>query len=483
MCVASVFLAASLVCCRIAQISTEKPERWLAKGYRYDENGWIFLHIEGEPFERGFQRGYLTANEIEEFLKTLAYTQEFETAHELDFFVKAASRLFKNKVPAEYVEEMKGIVAGMERAGKKVTFEQVLFMNGFIDVLWYWWPQEKKAKRDDHPGCSAFIATGDATADGGIVMAHNSWVGYALGKSANIIVDVVPDRGHRILMQSWGPCIYSATDFFITDAGIIGTETTIGAFEGFNSKGVPVFVRARKAMQYADSIDEWAKIMIEHNSGAYANSWLLGDIRTGEIARLELGLKHHSLEKKKSGYFAGSNVTEDMKILRMETEAPWDDVRDFCVARRVRWKQLMKEHYGKIDAALAKRLLADHYDVYLQREQPTGRTICGHSELDDGSVPKSGWGAAFYPAGAVDGKVVDSEMAKTWRLWAKWGSSCDIGFDAVNFLKKHAQYEWLEGYLRDLPAKPWTVFPSEQAEPAVKPRLAPAPVVGVASIE
>jgi hypothetical protein len=82
-------------------------------------------------------------------------------------------------------------------------------------------------------------------------------------------------------------------------------------------------------------------------------------------------------------------------------------------------------------------------------------------------------------------------MATSWRLWAKWGSSCDIGFDATNFLKKHLQYEWLEGYLRDFPAKPWTVFPSEQAEPAVKPRLAPAsfdaaqdrPVAGVASIE
>ena len=484
MCVESVFLAISLVCCRIAQISPEKPEfakGGLAKAYRYDENGWIFLHIEGEPFERGFQRGYLTANEIEEFFRTLAYTQEFETAHELDFFVQAACRLFRNKVPAEYVEEMKGIAAGMERAGKKVTFKQVLFMNGFIDVLWYWWPQEKKARRDDHPGCSAFIATGDATADGKIVMAHNSWIGYALGKSANIIVDVVPDRGHRILMQSWGPCIYSATDFFITGAGIIGTETTIGAFEGFDPKGVPVFVRARQAMQYADSIDEWAKIMIENNSGAYANSWLLGDIKTGQIARLELGLKHHSLERKKNGYFAGSNVTENMKVLRMETKASWDDVRDRHVARRVRWKQLMKEHYGKIDTELAKQLLADHYDVYLQKEQATGRTICGHSELDDGSVP--GPRAAFYPAGAVDGKVVDSDMAKSWRLWAKWGSSCDIGFDAVSFLKKHAQYEWLEGYLRDFPAKPWTVFPSEQAEPAVEPRLAPAPVAGVASIE
>lgn len=459
-CCVLVALVAGSLSCRTTEISTERPDELLARGYRRDENGWIFLHLEGTAFERGFQRGYLTADEIEQFLRTLAYTQEFETAQELDFFVKAASKLFKNKVPKEYLDEIRGIVAGMERAGTTVTFEEILFMNGFIDVLWYWWPQQKRAMHEDRPGCSAFIATADATADGKIVMAHNSWIGYALGRFCNIIVDIVPDKGHRMLMQSWGPCLYSATDFFITGAGLIGTETTISRFEGFDPKGTPVFVRARKAMQYANSIDQWSQMMTENNNGAYANSWLLGDINTGEIARLELGLKYTKLEKKKSGYFTGSNVAEDVKILRGETSAVWDDVRDHAVARRVRWQQLMKEHYGQIDVEAAKRMLADHYDTYLQKEQPSGRTICGHGELDDGSVPGSR--GAYRPGGAVDAKVVDSDMAANWQFWAKWGTSCDIGFNAAAFLKEHPQYEWLKGYLSDLPAKPWTVLPAKR---------------------
>jgi len=440
---------------RVREVDRVTQEHWLAKAYRLDKNGWIYLHIEGKPFERGFQRGYLTANEIDEYLKTVAYIQEFQTAKELDFFVKTASRVFRGKVCREYVEEMKGMVAGMEKAGKKVTYEEMLFMNGFIDILWYWWPQEKESMS---PGCSAFIATGDATADGKIVMAHNSWSHYALLRFCNIIVDIVPDKGHPILMQSWGPCIYSATDFFITGGGLIGTETTIGGFRGFSKKGTPVFVRARKAMQYAGSIDEWAQIMIKDNSGAYANSWLLGDIKTNEIARLELGLKHHSLEKKTNGYFSGSNVTENVKILREETKAAYDDIRDRCVSRRERWKQLMKENYGNINVETAKRMLSDHYDVYLGKEQPSSRTICGHSELDDGSIPNSK--SAYYPGGAIDGKVVDSVMAKSWKFWAKWGSSCDIGFDSQKFLEQHTQYDWLEGYLKDLPVEAWTIFPN-----------------------
>jgi len=32
------------------------------KGYRYNIQGWIYLHIEGEPYERGYQHGYLLAD-------------------------------------------------------------------------------------------------------------------------------------------------------------------------------------------------------------------------------------------------------------------------------------------------------------------------------------------------------------------------------------------------------------------------------------
>ena len=36
--------------------------------YRYPAAGWIYLHIEGKPYERGYQHGYLMAREIPEYL-------------------------------------------------------------------------------------------------------------------------------------------------------------------------------------------------------------------------------------------------------------------------------------------------------------------------------------------------------------------------------------------------------------------------------
>ncbi len=435
---------------------TPQEKQWLGKAYRAEKNGWIFLHIEGKPFQMGFQRGYLTANEIEDFYLTLAHTTEFTTGKSIDYFVDAAARLLSDKVPEEYRQEMLGMVEGARKAGKQITYEQMLLMNGFIDIVEYWWPVQSKQERVGEPGCSAFIATGDATADGQIVMGHNSWFYYDILRFCNVVLEIVPEKGHRILMQTWGPSLYSSTDFFITDAGLLGTETTIGGFEGYNEEGVPVFVRARKAMQYANNIDEWARIMIDQNNGAYANSWLLGDVNTNEIARLELGLKYHKLEKKKNGYFTGSNVAEDVKILREETDATYDDIRDFSVARRVRWKQLMEQYYGKIDVEIGKKMLADHYDVYLEKETPSFRTICGHWEVDNGMVP--GTGGAYLPGGAIDGKVVDAKMVKEWKIWVRWGHPCGTPFDAGEFLRRHPQYEWRQPYLKDIPANPWTIM-------------------------
>src|SRR5262245_16909590 len=45
------------------------------KGYRYPQAGWIVLHIEGDPYERGEQHGRLMAQEIVGFVRTFATSQ------------------------------------------------------------------------------------------------------------------------------------------------------------------------------------------------------------------------------------------------------------------------------------------------------------------------------------------------------------------------------------------------------------------------
>ena len=386
-----------------------------------------------------------------------------QPAMEWSWLVEQAKRMFIPTIDPENLAEIDGMVEGLAAAGVCSSREEIVAYNGIIELLFYWWPKEKERFAVDgasnpRQSCSAFIATGSMTSDGGMVLAHNMMSGYA-AVNCYLVLDIRPAQGHRILWQGAPGWIHSGTDFFITDAGLVGAETTIGGFKGFDERGIPEFARMRRATQDASGIDEWCEIMKKGNNGGYANAWLLGDIGTKEIARLELGLKYVAFEKKQDGYFVGSNVAEDPKLLRFETSVRETDIRLSSVARRVRWHQLMQQHAGKIDVELAKAFEADHYDAYLGKEHPGGRSICGHGELE---FETFGWNTPFSPSGTVDGKVVDSQMARQMSFAARWGAACGMPFDAEQFLAAHPQFDWMHGILKSRPSQPWVMFRADE---------------------
>ncbi len=441
-------------------ISAEQ-QQGLSKSHRLERNGWIYLHVEGEAKDRGFQHGYRLAPEIAEGLRVTRVCWEYATAMTWPWVIEKAAQMFTPHIDAENLEELQGIADGMSAAGHAATRDELIAYNGIIELTSYWWPTELK-KIKDGPGpavrdsCSSFIATGSMTRDGNVVLGHNTMMDYN-DVFPNVIEDIVPARGHRILWQTEPGWIHSGTDFFITDAGLVGSETTIGDFEGFETNAVPEFVRMRRATQDAASIDEWCDTMKRGNNGGYANAWLVGDINTREIARLELGLKQVGLEKKRDGYFVGSNVAEDPKLLRFETNTKETDIRTSGVARRVRWKQLMKESAGRIDVALAKQFEADHFDCFLGKKQAGGRTLCGHFELQ--AEPAGSWpGVPYGCSGTVDAKVVDASMAKAMSFAARWGTACGRPFDAGEYLAAHPQFDWMAGILKSRASEPWTEF-------------------------
>ena len=467
------FLVAALLClwadrCLAEPQPSLTPEQqvWLAKAKRSERAGWVYLHVEGEPRERGFQHGYLLAKEIADGLRVSRIEWQHQSAMDWPWLVTRAAAMFVPRIDAENLAEIEGIAAGAQAAGVNASRDDLIAYNGIIELSEYWWPTElKKIKEGPAPpvreSCSSFVATGSWTKDGNFVLGHNTMQGYG-DVFPNLIQDIVPSHGHRILWQTTPGWIHSGTDFFLTSAGIAGSETTIGDFEGFDTNGVPEFVRMRRATQDAGSLDEWCDIMKRHNNGGYANAWLLGDANTREIARLELGLKYSAWEKKRDGYFIGSNVAEDRRILLMETDRKDTDIRLSSVARRVRWKQLMRDYAGKIDIALAKRFEADHFDTWRGKTMPGARTLCGHFDLDP---EPQGHDVPFDCSGTVDAKVVDAAMAKRLAFDARWGSACGVPFRAGKFLASHPQFEWLTDHLRDRPSQPWTTFHAGETSP------------------
>lgn len=437
-------------------------------GYRFEENGWVYVHIEGKPYDRGVQHGYLVAPEIKEIMKSLKYLTYWNTGMNWDYFVNAAETLFTTKIDTEYIEEIKGIADGAKEAGVDVTWQEILAWNGYEELTDYWWPNEKEGKYANDPinkdHCSAFIAIGSATKDGKVVMAHNSWTEFETGQFGNLILDIEPDEGNQIFMQSVPGYIDSFADFFVTDAGIMGTETTIGGFSLYDPNEAPEFFRVRKAMQYSKNLDQFVEYMKKKNNGGYANSWLLADINKGEIMRFELGLKYSNVDRKKNGYFIGFNAPLDPRIRNLEcSNTGYADIRRHQGARQVRLTQLMEKYEGKIDVEIGKKVLADHYDVYLKKDNPCSRTVDGHYELDKREyMSQPGRPIPFEPRGTVDGKVMDSDMAEELSFEARWGNSSGMPFDADKFLEEHIQWSHLKGYLKDRPTQPWTKFWSDE---------------------
>ena len=436
-----------------------KADPRLAGSWRGPEtNGWIPVRLQGSPAQIGFQHGYLLAPEIADALAVIKLSLTHDNApRDWGFFRTAAQTMLWPRIGEEYRQELKGLVEGLAAHGVTADLADVVALNANLELGDYarWLSRQKTPGKAER--CSAFVATGRWTRDGKVVIAHNNWSGYLEGARWNIIFDIRPQEGHRILMDGFPGLIHSGDDFGMNSAGIVITETTIGSFHGFNPEGVPEFVRARRAMQYAASIDDFARVMEEGNNGGYANTWLVADVGRNEIARLELGLVNVTLERSSDGYFVGANYPINPKLTAEETDFAVNDPGISSNARRARWEQVMAQSKGKIDVELAKAFLADHVDAFGGKaDAPSERTLCGHVDLSPRGMKP--WQEEFGPAGVVQAKAADAGMVCALEMWAAIGHPCGLNFVAAEHLKRYPKYAWEKDLLRDLPSRPWTRF-------------------------
>ena len=285
--------------------------RWAGPGFRYDDGGWIVVHIEGAPYARGRQYGELVSAELARFVDKLANLQDkADPAKGWNALRAMADITLLRKYDPEYLEEMKGIADGALKGGAKfkgrdLDLLDVVTMNSAIDLS----EMERasavtataltgrsflKAEDGALPEgktdrCSSFVATKSASKDGRFVMGQLfMWPPGYTGVDWNVMVDVQPTQGHRFVMQTFPGGISSGSDWYLNDAGIVIGETTV-AQTPYDSDGTPEANRSRKAAQYGGSIDQVAELLTQHNNGLYTNDWTLADTKTDEGAVFLLG--------------------------------------------------------------------------------------------------------------------------------------------------------------------------------------------------
>jgi hypothetical protein len=388
--------------------------------YRYPQAGWIVLHIEGEPYERGVQHGRLMANEIAAHLRCFAQVLTPSAAAEgWQHTRRLTNALFLRRFEKEFLEEMKGIADGATAAGGRIhnrpidlvdivalnCWPEIETLDGALEALPtglegirfpHAQPKAMPKPRPEH--CSAFAATGPATADGKIVFGHITMFSLYPANFYNVWLDIKPAKGQRVFMCAYPGAMQSGMDYYMNDAGLLIAETTIGQTR-FEIKGQSEASRIRQASQYAKTIDEAVAILKKDNNGLYTNEWLLGDTNTNEIALFELGTHKSKLHRSSknewiggtTGFYWGCNNTKDLEV-RLETIASVAGRPHNLVFRPSDrdqvWQKLYHKHKGKIGVDFGK-------------EAFTTPTITAFSSLD--------------------AKFTTTDLAKELKSWALFG--------------------------------------------------------------
>jgi hypothetical protein len=396
--------------------------RTFGPAYRYPAAGWIYLHIEGQPYERGYQHGHLMAREIPEYLERCAAVLGFKAEESSWGRLRTdANALFLRGFDREILEEMKGIAdgasdAGAKWLGRRIDLEDIVVANTTVELstlggampmtptglegLHLEAPPYFDRKRDasvlDH--CSAFAATGPATRDGKMVIGHVTWWSLTLAEQTNVMLDIRPASGHRIIMQSYPGGIESGTDWYQNDAGMVLTETTIRQ-SPFNAQGTPVAFRARTAIQYGGNVDEIVARLGTRNNGLYTNEWLIGDGKNNEIAMYELGTNHSKLWRSSKhewfggteGFYWGNNNAKDLAV-RLEYVPDPQGAPQYLpyvpAIRDLAWQDLYRKHRGQID---------EQFGFLAFRTAP------------------------LVSASTMDAKIATADMATNLMLWAEIG--------------------------------------------------------------
>jgi len=440
--------------------------------YMFEKHGFTYLHVEGNPYEIGYNHGKYLAGKVARSMSAYGHLTLDRYG-----FTWAQCRIqafnYWYYVPQDQKDEISGIAVGAADQGVRnpdgatVDWLDILVLNSMWDL---WWragaasdvipgpleeSEEVKGNTDagdsgselpeelsDIHHCSAFVATGSATADGNFIIGQTLWMPFYLSPAHAIFIDIVPDNGLRIMMEVTAGMIWSGTEWYLNGAGMVIGETTLGAGP-YLWGNVPSFVRLRKAAQYAESIDDFKDIMLTNTNGAYCGDYLLADAKTNEVAILELGANEWELARTKDGYLGSCNYPWDPEVAaEMNAVQGWEHG---CYPRYVRLEQLRELHDGNITLEVGMEILSDHYDTVEEKINPCGHTLCGHVE-----------NASGYPWGSLDGKITNRTLAARFETWARFGHTCGQPFIVSDHRKEHPEYSFDD--LVDIIPQDWCTF-------------------------
>ena len=146
--------------------ATEEPRasmKSVGPGYRFEKDGWIYVHLEGSPEQIGFQHGALLSNEIADLLRVIKPFLANSAKRDWKFFRDASEKMLWQGIDAEYRAEIDGIVAGLESVGKKADRWDLVALNANQELPFYttfpgWTSKMGRSRPRTHPAIAALLS-------------------------------------------------------------------------------------------------------------------------------------------------------------------------------------------------------------------------------------------------------------------------------------------------------------------------------------
>ncbi|MBI3353772.1 MAG: hypothetical protein HY034_02635 [Nitrospirae bacterium] len=323
------------------------------KAYLEIKDNTYLLHLKGSHHEMGYQYGKLLGYKFDDTLR--AFESLFPKIPLGSFgrwllnrYVYYKAGKIEKYVPAEYIEEMKGMADSFKDYNP--DYRILLFFHVLHDI-------------GHNFASSAFAVSKNAAPDGKLLIGRNADLGNR-GTFDNLktIVFYEPDKGNSFLSVCWPAMVGVISG--MNDKGIVVSVMSSRSTD-VSMEGMPISFLLKMILQYANTIDEAIKIISE-TPRMSSSSIIIGDGKNNEVVVVEASARKMAVRKSERGVIFQTNhyVSE---IYKDDTKNIIARDKGDSMPRFKRLEKLITENYGRITKEKVIEFLRDHKDINNRR--------------------------------------------------------------------------------------------------------------------
>ncbi len=363
-------------------LQTEGDRKVFGPAFMEKKHGLYVLHLEGSPYEVGFQHGALLKDEIdngsvrfyadvisggrkEPFSLKIWLLRKY-----LDF--KVYDPIFKHQ-PENILAELKGITDG-----SGVPFDIIFKANHHTAPSMLLTPAFAKKnveafeKLGIHMGaCSSFSTVKKASAGGMTIVGRNTdYGGTALWPKYQTVMFVEPSEGFaHVKIGTAGLILWNPA---MNTEGIVVCPHYM-VYDDISADGWSIPAFSDEIIRKAGALKDAEKIFIE-KPRAVSAGYVVASGKEKDAFAAELSTGKASIRGMEKDRIVMTNmaVTDDKRKIDISIAY---NIIEHCPARYRRLMQLIDENYGNIDPILAAAFMGDHVQYTTGIERAAGHIV------------------------------------------------------------------------------------------------------------